>query len=156
MVKILRLIFAIVICQAAGWIGALFTASSVKTWYRALEKPFFTPPAAVFGPVWTLLFLLMGISLYWVWQAAAGPKKKSMIVFGFQWILNVFWSILFFGLRRPGLALLEILVLWVAILATLHAFSQVSKRAAFILIPYFLWVTFAIFLNAGIFFLNRS
>jgi tryptophan-rich sensory protein len=149
--KIFKLIISILICQLAGVIGSIFTASSISTWYSTLNKVSFNPPGWLFSPVWITLFLLMGISLYLVWIKKA---KTAMIFFGIQLILNVLWSILFFGLKNPLLALIEIFILLIFILLTIIKFYKISKITAYLLIPYILWVSFAIVLNFGIVLLN--
>lgn len=148
--KFLKLFFAIIICEGAGLVGSFFTFNSVNTWYITLNKPFFNPPSWIFGPVWTLLYLLMGISLYLVWA----NKKVSLKWFWVQLILNSLWSILFFGLKSPTLALFEIFFLWLAILMTIKNFWKYNKTASWLLSPYLLWVTFASILNLSIVLLN--
>jgi tryptophan-rich sensory protein len=137
-------------------VGVFFTASSVSGWYETLNKPVFSPPNWVFGPVWTFLYLLMGISFYLIWKMGWKKKKVRVAVgvFGVQLGLNFFWSPLFFGLRSPELGLVEILFLWVAILVTMSKFYPLSRLSFLLLIPYFLWVSFAAFLNASILVLN--
>ncbi|MBI2310405.1 tryptophan-rich sensory protein [Candidatus Collierbacteria bacterium] len=151
-----RLILSLGICQAAGIVGSIYTLQSVKWWYPTLTKPQFNPPAWVFGPVWTILFILMGLSLYLVWNK--GLKKKGVIdgiaLFGVQLILNITWSYLFFGIRNPFLALVEISVLWGAILLTAWKFYKIDRTAGYLMIPYFLWVGFASYLNLSIVLLN--
>lgn len=133
-----------------GFIGSIATTSSVKTWYvTTLVKPTFNPPSWVFGPVWTSLFVLMGISLY-----IARSKKISLKWFWIQLLLNLAWSFLFFGLRMPLLAFIEIVILWIAILINIKSFWPKSKAAAILLFPYLLWVSFASFLNFTIARLN--
>ena len=158
MVKInyLKLISSIVICQLAGIIGSFFTSSSVSNWYVTLNKPFFNPPSWVFGPVWITLYLMMGISLYIVWNGGLRNKhaKIAITIFGIQLLLNSVWSILFFGLQSPLSAFIEIVLLWGAILATIIYFYRISKIASYLLIPYFLWVSFAAVLNLAIVYLN--
>jgi translocator protein len=158
MVKInyFKLVFSIVICQLAGFIGSFFTVSSVSTWYLTLNKPFFNPPGWLFGPVWIILYFLMGISLYIVWNKGikSSKSKIALSVFGLQLILNSLWSILFFGLKSPLLAFVEIIILWIAILSTLIYFHRISKIASYLLIPYILWVSFAAILNFSIYYLN--
>lgn len=144
-----KLIFAIGICLGAGGIGAIFTSSAIPTWYVTLNKPFFSPPNWVFGPIWTILYILMGISLYLVWR-----KKKVPTVFWVQLILNAVWSIIFFGIKNPTLALADIIALWVTIIFTIKAFSKINKLAGRLLFPYLLWVTFASILNLSIVLLN--
>lgn len=153
-----KLIAAILISEFAGIIGSIFTFSSITTWYATLVKPSFRPPNWIFGPVWTALYFLMGVALYLVWTK--GLKKKNVKIavkiFGIQLILNSLWPILFFGLESPFYALIEIIVLWVAVAATIFKFYKISKNAAYLLIPYLLWVSFAMFLNYSIFILNPA
>jgi benzodiazapine receptor len=149
-----KLIFSIVICQLAGVIGSFFTVSSVSTWYVTLNKPFFNPPSWLFGPVWITLYFLMGISLYLIWNNVDKDTKSARIVFFVQLGLNTLWSLLFFGLKSPFLAFIEIIVLWLFILLNILFFYQKSKAASYLLIPYFVWVSFASVLNFSIFYLN--
>jgi tryptophan-rich sensory protein len=154
MKKIYKLVISLLIPQLAGGLGGIFTASSVKDWYPVLEKPSLNPPSWVFGPVWTALFFLMGYSLYLVWTSDKEDKKTAYWVFAVQLVLNVLWSIIFFGLHSPGGALIEIVFLWLAILATIIVFAKISKPAAWLLLPYILWVSFASYLNYAIWALN--
>lgn len=147
---------SIVVCQFAGIIGSIFTASTVSSWYPTLIKPNFSPPAWLFGPVWVLLYFLMGISLYLIWQNKAKDNKKSLIIFGIQLILNVFWSFLFFGLKSPLYGLIDILLLLAAIILTIAFSFKISSYAAILLIPYLAWVCFATILNYSIMSLNYS
>lgn len=154
----------IALAQGAGLLGSLVTTPSIGSWYSTLTKPELAPPNWVFGPVWTTLFLFMGIAAFLVWQKGAGPKqakphvkaqvKTALMLFGLQLALNVFWSYIFFGLQAPGLAVIEIIALWCAILATILAFEHVSKPAAWLMVPYLAWVSFAGYLNYMIWFLN--
>jgi len=145
-----KLIISILITQGSGIFGSLATASSVKTWYVTdVVKSQLNPPSWVFAPVWTLLFLLMGISLYRIWQ-----KKGDLFWFWTQLLLNVIWSFLFFGFRSPTLAFYEILVLWLTILITIVKFKKVDLLASRLLWPYLAWVTFASILNYTIMVLN--
>jgi benzodiazapine receptor len=155
-VKIAKFIAAIGVCQAAGLIGTVFTTPAIPTWYAALEKPALTPPSWVFGPVWTLLFLLMGIALYLVWIRGWEQKdvRVAMSIFGLQLVLNILWSFFFFGLQMPFAALIEIILLWIAIAITIFSFLRVSVPAAILLVPYIVWVSFAAYLNYGIYLLN--
>lgn len=157
MPKVLKLIISIVICEAAGGIGAIFTTPQINTWYATLKKPGFKPPDWLFGPAWITLFLLMGIALFLVWDKGLAFKdiRSAIIVFIVQFALNILWSALFFGLRQPLAGLVEIVVLWVAILLTIIYFWAVSRPAGILLLPYILWVSFATALNAGIVVLNR-
>lgn len=144
-----KLLIALVLPQLAGAIGGLLTAPAISTWYQYLIKPSFAPPNWVFAPVWTTLYLLMGLSWYLAWQKNA-PKGLFLIHLAF----NSLWSILFFGLKNPGLALVEIIILWGLILAVFLQFRRYSKLSAWLLVPYLLWVTFAACLNLAIFQLN--
>lgn len=151
----IKLIASIIICQLAGIIGAVFTTPSISGWYASLNKPFFNPPNWLFGPVWTILYLLMGISLYLVWNQKKGMETKTaLIFFAIQLGLNTLWSIIFFGLRLPSVAFVEILILLLFIVLTIIKFFPISKVSAYLLIPYLLWVSFASVLNFYIFILN--
>ncbi|MCQ1534197.1 tryptophan-rich sensory protein [Methanosarcina sp. KYL-1] len=151
-----RLIVSILLCQLAGALGSLYTASSLEIWYAVLEKPAFNPPSWVFFPVWVTLYTLMGISLYLVWEKGLQQKevKVGIVLFGIQLGLNTLWSFLFFGLRSPYYAFIEILFLWLAIFLTIVQFSRISKTASILLVPYILWVSFAALLNYQIWVLN--
>lgn len=146
----------IVISQAAGVAGSIFTAPAIPGWYAALAKPELVPPSWVFAPVWTTLFIFMGIAAFIVWRAGFRKRqvRVALGVFFVQLLLNMLWSILFFGLQSPALALTEILVLWVAILTTIVVFAKLSRTAALLLVPYLLWVSFATYLNFAIWMLN--
>lgn len=152
----LKLIFSIVICESAGFIGSIFTAPSIPGWYANLEKPALNPPSWVFGPVWTVLYLLMGISLFLIWRASKkhNERKKALTLFGVQLALNAIWSPLFFGAQNPGVAFVVIIAMWITILLTILAFFKINRPAAYLLIPYLAWVTFASYLNYGIWILN--
>lgn len=153
----LKLIIIIVICEAAGFIGSLFTTPAIPAWYQYLERPGFAPPSWVFAPVWTLLFALMGLALFLVLKngLARHEIRAALGIFIAQLILNVFWSIIFFSWRSPGWAFVEILFLLLAIIATIVSFCRVSKPAAWLLSPYIAWVGFAAYLNLTIWLLNR-
>ena len=146
-----RLIVLILVCQGAGIIGSIFTLNSVNTWYLTLEKPFFNPPSFVFGPVWTILYLLMGVSLFLVW----GKKKTDLKWFWIQLSLNTAWSIIFFGLKNPLFAFIIIILLWISILQTIRSFKKVNKTASYLLYPYLFWLSFASILNLSIVLLNK-
>jgi tryptophan-rich sensory protein len=136
-------------------IGGLATASSVEDWYPGLIKPPWNPPAAIFGPVWTLLYAMMAVAAWQVWRRReAGDVRLALSLFGVQLALNALWSVLFFGLRQPGLAVAEIVLLWLAIAATIRAFHPFSRVAAWLLLPYLAWVSFAAVLNVTIWRLN--
>lgn len=152
-----KLIIAIVVSELAGIIGSVFTAPSIPTWYAGLIKPGLNPPAWLFGPVWTALFALMGIAAFLIWKKGLDRKdvKIALGIFACQLVLNTFWSIIFFGLHSPGGALVEIVFLWLVILTTIIAFAKISKPAAWLLLPYILWVNFAAYLNCAIWALNK-
>lgn len=149
-------ILAVGVCYVAAAVGSFFTGLSVSTWYAALVKPSLAPPGWFIGAVWTVLYLLMGISLFLVLEEdrSLPTVRKGIPLFALQLGLNVLWSFLFFGLRSPFLALIGISLLWVSIAATLLQFLKVSRPAAYLLIPYLLWVTFATGLTAAILLLN--
>jgi benzodiazapine receptor len=157
----LNLMIKLIICLAltfsAALVGSLFTRGAVTDWYATLNRPYFTPPNWLFGPVWTILYLLMAISAFIVWQKSlVNPAVKiALILYLVQLILNALWSVIFFGLKLPMLAFIEIIMLWTAIVFTILAFARVSITAALILVPYILWVSFAAVLNFSIWFLNR-
>jgi translocator protein len=146
----------VALCEAVGVVGALVTRPAIPVWYAALRKPALAPPNWVFGPVWTALFVAMGIAAFLVWRAGwrAPAVRQALWLFGLQLGLNALWSILFFGQRAPGAALVDIVALWLAIAATIAAFARVSRSAAWLLVPYLLWVSFAVYLNAMIWWLN--
>jgi len=150
-----KLIASILLCQLAGSIGSLVTFSSITGWYLTLNKPFFTPPNWAFGPVWLTLYLLMGISLFIVWNKRLNKKTRPAIqIFGLQLGLNILWSIVFFGFQSISAGLVVIVLMWFAILWTMLRFWKISKPAAWLLVPYIVWVTIATALNAGVWLLN--
>jgi len=159
----IKLIVSIAVCESAGIIGSIFTIPSIPSWYATLVKPALNPPAWIFAPVWTTLFALMGVAVFLVWKekeiasSPAAPRKKNKIalsIFVGQLVLNILWSIIFFGLHNPGLAFVNIIVLWFAIVGTIIVFYKISKLAAYLFIPYILWVSFAMYLNYAIWMLN--
>ncbi|MBU1000447.1 tryptophan-rich sensory protein [Patescibacteria group bacterium] len=157
LIKIPQLILSIGFCLGAGVLGSFFTTSSVSTWYATLNKPFFSPPNWIFGPVWITLYIVMGIALYLVQISKCkfqSEKIKAVKIFATQLVLNVSWSIIFFGFQNPTLAFVDILPLWVTIFLTIKAFAKINKLAGNLLIPYLLWVAFAAILNLSIVFLN--
>lgn len=152
----LALVGFIIIAELAGVVGSFFTVSSVATWYAGLVKPALNPPSWLFGPVWIALYALMGVAAFLVWKQGWEREevKLALKVFTLQLVLNATWSVLFFGLLNPLLALIEIVLLWLAILWAIMCFSRVSRPAAWLLAPYLLWVSFATYLNAAIWILN--
>ncbi len=155
-VKIIPLLVSLSLPFLAGSIGSYFTFPAINSWYKTLEKPFFSPPNWVFGPVWTLLYIFMGISLYLIYTRDTKDiaKSKGLKVFLIQLALNSLWSIAFFGLKSPLTALVIILVLWALILLTIKYFMKINKAAGWLLIPYLAWVSFATILNFAIQLLN--
>ena len=155
--NIVKLVISIVICQLAGVIGSVFTAKSVSTWYPALNKPVFTPPSWLFGPVWITLYALMGISLFLVWRGGleTSNARTAVGIFAIQLVLNAAWSLAFFGARSPLAGLIVILLLLAAIVLTIVRFYSISVPAGVLLVPYMVWVAFATVLNASIYVLNR-
>ena len=153
--RIVKLLFSIAISFAVGGMGSLATIPNIPTWYAALEKPFFNPPNWVFGPVWTLLYILMAVSLYLVWTTTLKiSKRRAFVLFGSQLMLNALWSIVFFGLHLPLLAVVVIAALVVLVFLTMREFSRFSMTARNLLIPYFAWICFATTLNIGVAILN--
>lgn len=155
---ILRLIVACAVSLAAGVIGTVAVGDGgFQSWYAAIEKPFFTPPGWVFGPVWTILYVLMGVAAFLVWRRGLAVRAVRVALGWFlgQLVLNALWSPVFFGWHRIGLALIVIVLLWAAIVVTLYRFLRVSRVAALLLVPYLLWVSFATVLNTAIWWLNR-
>lgn len=153
----LRILVFVLVCELAGIIGSIFTASSIPGWYAGLVKPSFNPPGWVFAPVWTILYALMGIAAYLVYQKRQGRKDvgRALAVFAAQLVLNTLWSIVFFGAHLIFGAVMVIVLLWLLILVTIWLFSRISKAAAYLLVPYILWVSFASVLNISLYVLNR-
>jgi benzodiazapine receptor len=156
--NVVRLVVACGVSLLVGVIGSIVVTNGAFTsWYATIEKPAFTPPGWMFGPVWTILYLLMGVAAFLVWRRGLGSLlvRIALVWFLIQLVLNASWTPVFFGLHRIGLALLVIGLLWAAILITLYYFARVSRPAGLLLIPYLLWVSFAAVLNASIWHLNR-
>lgn len=177
--NLVKLFTSIIICELAGVVGAIFTTPEINGWYKGLNKPFFNPPSWIFGPAWTTIFILLGISLYLVWIKKWIPQNKVnfrgkklrnklsqkllsgswqkaniIIIFWIQIFLNILWSVIFFGFHSPGVAFFELLMLWFAIIFLIINFYRVSKTAGWLLLPYILWVSFAGILNLFIWILN--
>lgn len=158
MSKYLKIVYCVAICLAVGYLSSNVTQSSITTWYPLIKKPIFNPPNWVFAPVWTMLFIMMGIAAGMVWNKLESNKelvKKGMLFFTIQLLLNALWSYLFFGLNNILLALIEIILLWLVIYETYYIFKQIDKRAGYLLIPYLAWVGFATILTGSIYWLNR-
>lgn len=139
-----------------GGVSGLFTATGVESWYQTINKPSWNPPNWVFAPVWTTLYIMMGVALFLVWKSDSSEilKRTAITLFTIQLFLNFFWSFIFFGQQEIGWALVEIIAMWLFILLTIFAFANVSKLAAWLLVPYISWVSFATILNYTIWKLN--
>ena len=158
MSKYLRIIYCVAICLVVGYLSSITTQSSINTWYPTLIKPSFNPPNWLFAPVWTLLFIMMGIAAGMIWNQLENQRelvKKALLFFTVQLLLNALWSYLFFGLNNVLLALIEIVLLWLIIYETFYIFKKIDKKAAYLFIPYLIWVGFAAVLNGSIYYLNR-
>lgn len=155
--KYVKITIFVIICLAVGYLSSMVTKSSVETWYPTQQKPSFNPPNWAFPVAWTILFIFMGIAAGIVWDKIETQReevKKALLFFFIQLALNALWSILFFGLKNPMLALIEIFLLWLMIYETYMKFNKIDKIAGYLFVPYLLWVTFAIILNANIWWLN--
>ncbi|MDD3284006.1 MAG: tryptophan-rich sensory protein [Patescibacteria group bacterium] len=150
--KIAQFIVSILVCLSAGFIGSLFTTPNIPTWYSTLQKPSFNPPNWLFAPVWTSLFILMGISLYLILQKE--NNKKAIFIFTIQLILNIAWSFSFFALQNPLYGLINILILLIFIILTITNFYKLNRTSAYLLLPYLFWVSFATILNFYLYKLN--
>lgn len=152
----MKLFLSILIPLLVGGVSEFFTSSGVQGWYAVANKPWFNPPNWIFAPVWTALYILMGIAVFLIWKAEADKavKQTALILFAAQLTLNFFWSLIFFKLQQPGWALVEIAVMWLAILFTILWFGKISSTAAWLLVPYISWVSFASVLNYAIWKLN--
>jgi benzodiazapine receptor len=157
MKKALGILAFVLICEGAGIIGSIFTTPSIPGWYAALAKPPFNPPNWIFAPVWTSLYALMGIAAYLVYEKGLkrNEVKKALAIFAAQLLLNTLWSVVFFGAHMILGAAVLIIFLWGLIVATIWLFSRISKAAAYLLVPYILWVSFASVLNISLYVLNR-
>jgi tryptophan-rich sensory protein len=149
----MRLIYFFVACFVAAWLGSQFTRPALASWYASLTKPSWTPPNWVFAPAWTILFALMAIAGYLIWRRV-GFLSVPLALFALQLVLNVAWSALFFRLKSPGAAMLEIVFLWLTILATTISFWPLNRLAAWLLVPYLAWVAYAASLNFAIWRMN--
>ncbi len=151
----IKLIISILLPLSVGAIAGMFTSQAVPTWYASLNRPFFSPPNWVFGPVWTTLYILLGISFFLIWKEEATKARDLAIkVFLIQMLLNFAWSFIFFYFNLIGAALIEIILLWISIASMIYLFYKIKPVAAYMNIPYLLWVSFAAILNAGYYFLN--
>lgn len=156
--KVTRILAIVVTCLVIGYFSGMVTRSAITTWYPTLIKPGFNPPNWVFAPVWTTLYVIMGVAAGLVWNQIEEQReavKKALIFFAIQLVLNALWSYLFFGLRNPILAGLEIIVLWLMIFETYIQFSKINVISGYLFLPYIAWVSFAAVLNGSIWWLNR-
>lgn len=143
----------IVLCLGVGVVSGVMTAGAMVDWYPTLNKPFFNPPSWVFAPAWTILYIMMAVAAWRVWLA--GPSSKPALnLFFIQLVLNFLWSVFFFGLHSPALALIDIIAMWIMIALTMRAFFKIARPAGWLLVPYLAWVSFAAVLNASIWWLN--
>jgi tryptophan-rich sensory protein len=154
--NVLKLVICIAACLTAGLVGSLFTAPAIPAWYAGLNKPVFTPPNWLFAPAWTVLYILMGIAAFLVWRKGWQERRvrSGLILFLIQLVFNAMWSVFFFGFRSPVVGFIVIVVLWFLILFTIIEFYRAVRLAAYLMIPYILWVTFASVLNAAVCLLN--
>lgn len=156
MKPVFKLIFSILVPLVVGGVSSAFTIPGVRGWYTTLKTPAFNPPNWLFAPVWTVLYIMMGIAFYMVWKSRAANllKKRAMTLFAVQLSLNFLWSFIFFTLHFKAAALIEITILWISILLTILSFSKISQPAAWLLVPYICWVSFAGILTYSIWYLN--
>ncbi len=153
--RFLGVLIAVLVTLCAGLVGNLLGADAIATWYASLEKPSWNPPNWIFGPVWTILYVLMGIAAYLVWEKTKDSSRRAaLVVYGVQLFLNALWSIIFFTFKQPAIAFGEIVIMWITILATIILFWRIRPLAAALLLPYIAWVTFASVLNFAVWQLN--
>ena len=150
-----KIIVCILICTALGFLSGFSTADSISNWFQYVKKPSWNPPNWLFAPVWTALYILMGISVALIWHSKATNKSQAIWLFVIQFILNLCWSLIFFNLHQTGWAFVEIIVMLIFIVLTIISFYKIDKTAAYLLLPYICWVSFATVLNGSIWFLNK-
>jgi len=154
--KFFKLSVSLLLPIGLGSIAGIFTTKEIVGWYASLDKPSFNPPSYLFGPVWTALFILMGVSMFLIWNRPKTElRQKALTIFGIQLFFNFWWSILFFSFHTAFLAVVDILIMWFLIIYMISIFKKIKPVAAYLQIPYFLWVTFATVLNICIWYLNR-
>ncbi len=149
-----KFVVSILLSQSAGFISSFFTVSAINNWYFYLEKPTLSPPNWLFGPVWIILYFFIGVSFFIIWKKEEVKKRTAVKIFFLQLLLNASWSILFFGLQSPLLGLINIILLWITIMYMIILFYKISRKTAYLLLPYILWVSFAAYLNWAIWMLN--
>jgi len=153
--NLIKLVVCILFTVGLGGVSGVVTVHEIPNWYAGLLKPSFNPPNSLFGPVWTILYMLMGISAWLIWkQLPSSARNKALFLFLIQFILNFCWSLIFFGMHQLGWALIELILMWLAILLTIFRFGRFSSLASWLLVPYISWVSFAGLLNAAIWKLN--
>lgn len=153
--SLLVLLGLVLVSLSAGFLGTIFTISNIPSWYAGLNKPFFTPPNYLFGPVWTFLYFSMGLAAWLAWLKKVPAVKSALTLFFIQLALNAIWTPLFFGLHWLLIAYIEIIVLWIFIIWTMIRFWRLDRTAGMLLVPYLLWVSYASFLNLALWWLNR-
>jgi len=154
--KFFKLLLSLILPIGLGSIAGIFTSKEIAGWFASLNKPSFNPPSYLFGPVWTALYILMGISMFLIWNTPKTElRQKALAIFGIQLFFNFWWSILFFSFHTLLLSVINILVLWFLIIYMISLFKNIKPVAAYLQIPYLLWVTFATVLNISIFYLNK-
>ena len=149
-----KIVICVLICVGLGSASGFSTVSAIAGWYQSIQKPSWNPPNWLFGPVWTVLYIMMGISVALIWHSRHNAKKTAISFFVVQLMLNLLWSYIFFGKQDIFLAFIEIIAMWIFILLTIIFFYRINKTSAYLLIPYLLWVSFATFLNYSIYLLN--
>ena len=150
-----KIIVCVLICTSLGFLSGFSTADSISNWFQYVKKPSWNPPNWLFAPVWTALYILMGISVALIWHSKATNKSQAIWLFVIQFILNLCWSLIFFNLHQTGWAFVEIIVMLIFIVLTIISFYKIDKTAAYLLLPYICWVSFATVLNGSIWFLNK-
>jgi benzodiazapine receptor len=155
-IGIFKLLIAVIVCQAAGIIGSIFTAGAVTGWFASLNQPPFTPPDCMYAPIWITMYLLMAIAAFLIWWRGLHikPVRIAMILFLVQLVLNVLWAVVLFGLQSILFGLITVVALWIMVLFTIIQFYRISNAAGSLMIPYILWVTFAVILNGALYLLN--
>ena len=154
-IDVVKLVVSLAVPLLAGFGSSVFTVNSISTWYAALNKPWFSPPNVLFAPVWTILYILMGLALFLIWRSPRNRTRDiGIALFAAQLAINVIWTLAFFGLQNTLYGVLTIIPLWILIAATIYQFYKVEKWASYLLVPYIVWVSIATALNASIYLLN--
>lgn len=154
-IDVVKLVVSLAVPLLAGFGSSVFTVNSISTWYATLNKPWFSPPNVVFAPVWTILYILMGLALFLIWRSLRNRTRDiGIALFAAQLAINVIWTLAFFGLQNTLYGVLTIIPLWILIAATIYQFYKVEKWASYLLVPYFVWVSIATALTASVYLLN--